>query len=157
MVDRPLASHLLKIASSKPGGKPGSRHMWGVNKNSGRVTNYLIAFFLPRPPTSAFLHSRPSARMCSDLQRKENVLTVNQSAKNKRKAVCCYSALLCGAVSNFCKIQLVLSISSYSRPIVGFMDGQVNTDFCFPSLVLKQTSGQLLNVRFLCVLPHFFS
>lgn len=121
MVDRPLASHLLKIASSKPGGKPGSRHMWGVNENSGRVTNYLIAFFLL--PPSAFLHSRPSERMCSDLQRKENVLTVNQSVKNKRKAVGSYSALLCGVVSSFCKIQLVLSISSYSCPINGFMDG----------------------------------
>lgn len=44
MVNRPLASHLLKIASSIPGKKPGSLHMWGGSEGSGRVPSYLIAF-----------------------------------------------------------------------------------------------------------------
>jgi len=48
MVDRPLASHLLKTASSRPGGKPGSPHMWEIKENSGKVPSYQIAFF---PPT----------------------------------------------------------------------------------------------------------
>lgn len=119
MVDRPLASHLLKIASSKPGRKPGSPHMWGVNENSGRVPSYLIAFSSPL----FFLYSRPLERMCSDLYRNQNVLTINQSAKNKRKAMCCCSALLCRVVSSFCKIQIVLRISNYSCPIIRFTGG----------------------------------
>lgn len=149
MVNRPLASHLLKIASSSPGRKPGSLHMWGGKENSGRVPSCLIAFScLPH-----FFNSQPSERMFTDLWRKQNFLIKNQSAKNKKKAIRYYSALRCGIVSSFCKIQLVLSISSCSCPVTGFMDKQVNAEFSFLSLVLKPTAGQLLGMRFLCACP----
>lgn len=124
-VSRPLASHLPETASSSPGRKPGSLHMWGGKENSGRVPSYLIAFScLPQ-----FLNSQPPERMFTDLQRNKNFQLINQSAKNKRKAICCHSALLHGVYSSFCKIQLVLSISSCSCPVTEFVDSLLMQSF----------------------------
>lgn len=64
MVNRPLASHLLKIASCIPGKKPVSLHMWGSNEGSGRVPSYLIAFscvprFFEQPTLRKDVHWSP--------------------------------------------------------------------------------------------------